>query len=163
MRIVVGCRVLSASPAQQLPDNVEPVLSTGSVSPRPLSAVQFVPGIAYLAVLLPLVHFLYPGLRQSARCFFCATALAKKRENEKTVEKEFTLQDYGITLTKEENKTIVDTLKWNGQAKKDGFQMGDIISEFKIENANRPDKDIVYPFGLMLLLIFGYFNYRRNE
>jgi len=82
---------------------------------------------------------------------------------EKTFEKEFTLQDYGITLTKEKNKTIVDTLKWNGQAKKDGFQMGDIISEFKIENANRPDKDIVYPFGLMLLLIFGYFNYRRNE
>ena len=32
--------------------------------------------------------------------------------------------------------------------------MGDIISEFKIENANRPEKDIVYPFGLMLLLIF---------
>ena len=82
---------------------------------------------------------------------------------EKTFEKEFTLQDYGITLTKEKNKTIVDTLKWNGQAKKMVFKWGDIISEFKIENANRPDKDIVYPFGLMLLLIFGYFNYRRNE
>src|SRR5210317_441234 len=82
---------------------------------------------------------------------------------EKTFEKEFTLQDYGITLVQEKNKTIVDTLKWNGKAKKDGFQMGDIISEFKVENADRPDKDLVYPFGLLLLLIFGYFNYRRNE
>ena len=82
---------------------------------------------------------------------------------EKTFEKEFTLQDYGITLVREKNKTIVDTLKWNGKAKKDGFQMGDIISEFKIKNADRPDKDIVYPFALVLLGIFGYLNYRRKE
>jgi len=73
------------------------------------------------------------------------------------------LQEYGINLTQEKNKTIVDTLKWNGQAKKNGFQMGDIISEFKVENADRPDKDIIYPFGLMLLIIFGYLNYRRKE
>jgi len=75
----------------------------------------------------------------------------------------FTLEDYGINLFKEDNKLIVDTLKWNGVAKKDGFETGDIISEFKIENLNRPNKIIVYPFAILLLLSFGYLNYRRKE
>ena len=41
--------------------------------------------------------------------------------------------------------------------------MDDIISEVKIENTDRPSKDIVYPFAITLLIIFGYFNYRRNK
>ena len=40
--------------------------------------------------------------------------------------------------------------------------MGDIITEFKVENLERPNKAIVYPFALFFLIIFGYFNYRRN-
>ena len=40
--------------------------------------------------------------------------------------------------------------------------MGDIISEFKVENLNRPNKKIVYPIAILLLFIFGYFNYRRK-
>jgi len=40
--------------------------------------------------------------------------------------------------------------------------MGDIISNFKIENPDRPNKAIIYPFALSLLLIFGYNNYRRK-
>ena len=40
--------------------------------------------------------------------------------------------------------------------------MGDYISEFKIENLNRPDKKIVYPIALFLLLFFGYLNKRRT-
>ena len=39
--------------------------------------------------------------------------------------------------------------------------MGDIISNFKIENPERPNKVIVYPFALFFLLVFGYLNYRR--
>ena len=46
--------------------------------------------------------------------------------------------------------------------KKSGMQMGDIISNFKIENPDRPNKSIVYPFALILLLIFGYLNYKRK-
>ena len=46
-------------------------------------------------------------------------------------EKNFNLEDYGVNLIKEENRIIVDTIKWNGLAKKQGFEMGDIISEFK--------------------------------
>ena len=41
--------------------------------------------------------------------------------------------------------------------------MGDIISNFKIENPDRPNKAIVYPFSFLLLLIFGYNNYRRKQ
>ena len=39
--------------------------------------------------------------------------------------------------------------------------MGDIISNFKIENPERPNKAIVYPFAILFLLVIGYFNYRR--
>jgi TRAP transporter 4TM/12TM fusion protein len=80
-----------------------------------------------------------------------------------TFEEEYNLEDYGINLVKENNKIIVDNLKWNGQAKKSGFEMGDYISEFKIENSNRPSKLFVYPIAILLLLIFGYLNYRRKE
>ena len=41
--------------------------------------------------------------------------------------------------------------------------MGDYISEFKIENSDRPSKGIIYPIAILLLIIFGYFNYRRKE
>jgi hypothetical protein len=79
------------------------------------------------------------------------------------LKKEYNLEDYGINLVKENNKIIVDNLKWNGQAKKSGFEMGDYISELKIENSNRPSKLFVYPIAILFLLIFGYLNYRRKE
>ena len=80
-----------------------------------------------------------------------------------TFEDHFTLEDYGITLLAQDEKIIVDNLKWNGEAKKNGFEMGDYISEFKIENSTRPSKNIVYPIALILLVICGYFNIRRKE
>ena len=74
----------------------------------------------------------------------------------------FSLDDYGMSLVVEDNKTIIDTLTWNGIAKKSGLDMGDIINEFKIENQNRPKKEIIYPIALILLSIFGYLNIRRR-
>ncbi len=74
----------------------------------------------------------------------------------------FSLDNYGMSLVVEDNKTIIDTLKWNGIAKKSGLDMGDIINEFKIENQNRPKKEIIYPIALILLSIFGYLNIRRR-
>ena len=56
----------------------------------------------------------------------------------------------------------MDTLKWNGNVKKSGFETGDYIKEFKIENTNRPSKTYIYPLAIILLLIFGYFNSRRK-
>ena len=75
----------------------------------------------------------------------------------------FSLDDYGMSLVVEDNKTIIDTLKWNGIAKKSGLDMGDIINEFKIENQNRPKKEIVYPIALILLSIFGYLNIKKRN
>ena len=80
-----------------------------------------------------------------------------------TFETEYSLEQYGISLIREENRVIVDTLQWNGRAKKSGFETGDYISEFKIENADRPNKGIIYPIAILLLIIFGYLNYRRKE
>ena len=78
-------------------------------------------------------------------------------------DKNYSLKDYGIKLNEQEGKTIIDTLDWKGLAKKDGIEMGDIITEFKIENLDRPNKGIVYPFALLFLIGFGYFNYRRQS
>ena len=75
---------------------------------------------------------------------------------------DYKIENYGINFIEQDNKLIVDKLDWKGEAKKSGIQMGDIISNFKIENPNRPNKGIVYPFALALLLLFGYFNYRRK-
>jgi TRAP transporter 4TM/12TM fusion protein len=80
-----------------------------------------------------------------------------------TFETKFNLDEYGISLIKEEKRIVVDTLKWNGKAKKSGFETGDFISEFKVENLDRPNKRIIYPLAILLLIIFGYLNYRRKE
>jgi TRAP transporter 4TM/12TM fusion protein len=80
-----------------------------------------------------------------------------------TFETEYNLEQYGISLVREENKIIVDTLQWNGKAKKSGFQTGDYINEFKVENIDRPNKVIVYPIAILLLIIFGFLNSRRKE
>ena len=80
-----------------------------------------------------------------------------------TFETEYSLEQYGISLVREGNKIIVDTLRWNGEARKSGFETGDYISEFKIQNVNRPNKRIIYPIAILLLIIFGYLNYRRKK
>ena len=80
-----------------------------------------------------------------------------------TFDSEFNLEKYGINLTTENEKILVDNIKWNGMAKKSGIEMGDYITEFKIENENRPNKKIVYPIALFLLLVFGYLNKRRTN
>jgi len=79
-----------------------------------------------------------------------------------TFKNNFNLEEYGINLVKDEDKIAVDTLKQNGLAKKEGFVTGDLISEFKVENLDRPNKAIVYPFAIILLFFFGYLNYRRK-
>jgi hypothetical protein len=80
-----------------------------------------------------------------------------------TFENEYNLEQYGISLVKKENMIVVDVLKWNGKAKKSGFEIGDYISELKIENLDRPNKIIIYPLAILLLIIFGYLNYRRKN
>tara|TARA_B100001057_G_scaffold132458_1_gene131743 strand:- start:573 stop:1751 length:1179 start_codon:yes stop_codon:yes gene_type:complete len=83
--------------------------------------------------------------------------------NKNTFETEYNIEDYGINVIEENNKYIVDMLKWNGEAKKSGFETGDYISEFKIENADRPSKNFIYPLAILLLFFFGYLNLRRKN
>ena len=80
-----------------------------------------------------------------------------------TFETEYSLEQYGISLIKEDAKVIVDVLQWNGEAKKSGFETGDYISEFKLENADRPNKGMIYPIAILLLIIFGYLNSRKKK
>ena len=80
-----------------------------------------------------------------------------------TFDEEFNLEKYGLNLVKKEGKIIVDTLDWKGEAIKSGFEMNDIITELKTENFDRPNKDLVYIFSLILLIIFGYFNYKEYK
>ena len=75
----------------------------------------------------------------------------------------YNIGDYGIKLSNNEKKLVVDTLQWNGLAKKSGMETDDIISELKVENLNRPNKAIIYPFSILILIIFGYLNYRKKN
>ena len=75
----------------------------------------------------------------------------------------YSLRDYGVNLADKEGRMTVDMLEWNGLAKKSGIETGDVISELKIENLNRPNKAIVYPFALLILSIFGYLNFKRKK
>jgi len=74
----------------------------------------------------------------------------------------FNLEDYGVNLVNKNDNLSVASVKWDSLAKKHGIESGDIITEFKIENLNRPNQAIVYPFALIFLLIVGYLNYRRK-
>ena len=78
-------------------------------------------------------------------------------------ENKYNLEEYGVTLIDQNDQLTVDKLNWKGEAKKSGIQMGDIISNFKIENPERPNKAIVYPFALICLLIFGFLNYKNYK
>ena len=83
--------------------------------------------------------------------------------NKDTFKEKYNIEEYGMSVIKENERHIVDTLKWNGNAKKDGFETGDYISELKVENVERPSKIIIYPLAILLLLIFGFLNSRRTS
>ena len=77
-------------------------------------------------------------------------------------DKKFNFEEYGVNLINEDGRLTVDTLKWNGLAKKSGFETDDVIIELKIENLDRPNKSIIYPFSFLLIAIFGYLNFRSK-
>ena len=78
------------------------------------------------------------------------------------IENNFSFEEFGINVATQDNQIIIDTLKWNGEAKKKGLETGDIINEIRIENIDRPNKDWVYPFALIFLGFAGYYNYRKK-
>tara|TARA_B100000614_G_C14467119_1_gene460956 strand:- start:50 stop:1075 length:1026 start_codon:yes stop_codon:yes gene_type:complete len=78
-------------------------------------------------------------------------------------ENEYNLEEFGATLINQNNQVTIDKLNWKGEAKKSGMQIGDIISNLKIENPDRPNKAIVYPFAFILLIIFGFTNFKFGK
>ncbi len=73
-------------------------------------------------------------------------------------EKNFNLEDYGVNLIKEENRIIVDTIKWNGLAKKDAVRdYGGTIVECEPSSTSREETsarvvaesgaDFVHPYN----------------
>ena len=79
------------------------------------------------------------------------------------IENNFSFEEFGINVATQDNQIIIDTLKWNGEAKKKGMETGDIINEIRIENIDRPNKDWVYPFALIFLGFAGYYNYKKKS
>jgi TRAP transporter 4TM/12TM fusion protein len=74
----------------------------------------------------------------------------------------FSLEDYGVNLINKNNKLSIASVKWDSLAKKHGVESGDVITELKVENLNRPNQALVYPFALIFLLIIGYFNHKSK-
>ena len=72
------------------------------------------------------------------------------------------MEDYGVILEIKDEKLVVQKLDWKSLAKKSGLQNNDIISNLKVENLDRPNKMVVFPAAFLLLLIFGYSNYKRK-
>ena len=79
------------------------------------------------------------------------------------IDNNFSFEEFGINVATQDNQIIIDTLKWNGEAKKKGLETGDIINEIRIENIDRPNKDWVYPFALIFLGFAGYYNYKKKS
>ena len=79
------------------------------------------------------------------------------------IENNFSFEEFGINVATQDNQIIIDTLKWNGEAKKKGLETGDIINEIRIVNIDRPNKDWVYPFALIFLGFAGYYNYKKKS
>ena len=75
----------------------------------------------------------------------------------------FSLEDYGINLINKNDKLSVASVKWDSLAKKQGIESGDVITELKVENLNRPNQALVYPFALLFLLVFGYSNLKSGK
>ncbi len=80
-----------------------------------------------------------------------------------TFKENFYISDYGVNLIDREGRITIDSLEWNGLAKKDGVETDDVINELKFENLDRPNKAIIYPFSFIFLIIFGYLNFRRKK
>ena len=56
----------------------------------------------------------------------------------------------------------IEELEKLEEEEKNGLENGDVVTEFKIENLERPNKAIIYPFSIILLIVFGYLNYKRK-
>ncbi len=57
----------------------------------------------------------------------------------------------GLTATAENGHLLVTNLRFNGAAERAGAAFGDVIRAVDAEEKDRPPKEWIYPFGLLLL------------
>ena len=82
--------------------------------------------------------------------------------NKNTFDYDYKIKDYGFILINDDQRITVNNILYSSLAKKNGLENGDVVTEFKIENLERPNKAIIYPFSIILLIVFGYLNYKRK-
>jgi hypothetical protein len=71
---------------------------------------------------------------------------------------------FGMTLGQDaEDRWIVDTIAFGGAAEQAGMDFDDVVTSIDAELTGRPPKELVYPFGLALLAIVFYSQWRRSR
>jgi len=69
----------------------------------------------------------------------------------------------GFSLRQEKNKYVVDELAFNGKAKRKGVDFDDHLTAIEVRNPNRLSKNWGYIFGLLLLSMIFFRQYKRKS
>ncbi len=71
---------------------------------------------------------------------------------------------FGLTLARNDGGSwIVDSFAFGGPAEQVGMDFGDIVTAVDVEVSGQPPKELVYPFGLALLGLILYSQWRRSR
>ena len=71
---------------------------------------------------------------------------------------------FGLTLGQdEESRWIVDSFAFGGPAQQAGIDFNDVVTAIDVEVSGQPPKELVYPFGLALLGLVFYSQWRRSR
>ncbi len=71
---------------------------------------------------------------------------------------------FGLTLAQdEEGRWIVDTVLFGGAAEQVGMDFDDVVTAIDVAQSGLPPKELIYPFGLALLGLVFYSQWRRSR
>jgi TRAP transporter 4TM/12TM fusion protein len=71
---------------------------------------------------------------------------------------------FGMTLGRDDKgRWIVDTIAFGGPAEQAGMDFDDVVTSMDVKRAGLPPKELVYPFGLALLALVFYSQWRRSR
>jgi TRAP transporter 4TM/12TM fusion protein len=70
---------------------------------------------------------------------------------------------FGLTLAQEEGRWIVDSFAFGGAAEQAGVDFDDVVTDIDAQVSDVPPKELVYPFGLALLGLIFWSQWRRSR
>ena len=71
---------------------------------------------------------------------------------------------FGLTLTQDEqSRWIVDSFAFGGAAEQAGIDFDDVVTDIDAQVSDVPPKELVYPFGLALLGLIFWSQWRRSR